>query len=368
MQGVDMSTVGMSHPPELTNIFGRAKEFWGMRRLWKYFSGKYGKSVAEYVKNVKDPWLAECIKNLFLPEVPVWFIFMILALLADHQIGFLEGGCLDFVLALEKRFKDLGGQVTYRATVKKILVENERAAGVRLADGSEHRAKAVVSAADGRSTIFEMLGGRYVDKNIKRRYGEWASFAPFVLVSYGVAREFPDSPPFITFKMKDPLTVNNKPIRGYFIRLLNYSRRFAPPGKTVVQVEFESEWDYWDNLQRKDRAQYDAEKERVAGEMLKQLEAHFPGISRQVEMIDIATPFTLWRCTLNHKAAWEGWLITPETIKSSVKRTLPGLSDFYMAGQWVMPGGGVPPCLISGRHIAQLLCKRDQKAFVTTKA
>jgi len=34
------------------------------------------------------------------------------------------------------------------------------------------------------------------------------------------------------------------------------------------------------------------------------------------------------------------------------------LEGFYMAGQWVMPGGGVAPCLYSGRHVIQLLCAR----------
>jgi hypothetical protein len=47
--------------------------------------------VADYVRAVRDPWLRECIKNLFLPEVPVYFVLMILGMLADGQLGFLEG-------------------------------------------------------------------------------------------------------------------------------------------------------------------------------------------------------------------------------------------------------------------------------------
>lgn len=38
-----------------------------------------------------------------------------------------------------------------------------------------------------------------------------------------------------------------------------------------------------------------------------------------------------------------------------------------MAGQWVMPGGGVPPCLYSGRHAVQLMCHADKKRFVTSE-
>jgi len=148
------------------------------------------------------------------------------------------------------------------------------------------------------------------------------------------------------------------------IRIFNYSPHFAPPGKTVVQVMFETEWDYWNDLQ-KDRPHYEAEKERVAAEVLARLERHFPSITSQVEVTDVATPYTTWRYTLNYKGAYMGWLPTPQTIMTAIPRTLPGLANFYLAGQWVLPGGGVPPCLYSGRHVVQILCRRDGKPFTT---
>ena len=44
----------------------------------------------------------------------------------------------------------------------------------------------------------------------------------------------------------------------------------------------------------------------------------------------------------------------------------PDLDNFFMAGQWVVPGGGVIPTLVSGKHAAMLLCRRDGKAFSTS--
>lgn len=370
MQGFDLSEVGMSKPPELVGLLDQLKEMWSMRGLVKYMIGKYARPVGDYVQAVHDPWLRECIKDLFLPEVPVWFVFMVLGLVADGQLGLLEGGCLDFVLPIEKRYKNLGGRVTYKATVEEIIVENDRAVGVRLADGAasptplrlQHRADVVVSAADGYSTIFKLLGGRYLNEKIENRYRNWKLIRPMVMVSFGVTREFPDEPWMSIIKLERPFAVGSQTIDGVIVRLFNYSDRFAPPGKTVVQVSFETEWDFWNELQ-KDRPRYDAEKERVAAELLRRLEAHYPGISSQVEMTDVATPYTSWRYTLNHRGAYMGWLPTPEVINTRIGRTLPGLANFYMAGQWVMPGGGVPPCLYSGQHVVQLLCHRDGKPF-----
>jgi len=48
---------------------------------------------------------------------------------------------------------------------------------------------------------------------------------------------------------------------------------------------------------------------------------------------------------------------------TTLPRTLPGLRRFAMAGQWVMPGGGVPTCLLSGRDAVRILCRQDGVTF-----
>ncbi|MCG7848973.1 MAG: FAD-dependent oxidoreductase, partial [ANME-2 cluster archaeon] len=295
---------------------------------------------------------------------PVSFILMVLGMLADGQLGLLEGGCFDFVQPIEKRYRDLGGKITYKAKVEEIIVENNQAVGVRLVDGSEHFADIVVSAADGYNTIFKFLGGRYVNEKIKNRYNNWKLTRPLVMVSFGVAREFTNEPWMSSIKLKRPITVGKQSVNTIAIRIFNYSNQFAPPGKTVVQVLFETEWDFWKELQS-DRPQYEIEKETIAAEVLNRLEAHYSGISSLVEVTDVATPCTWWRYTMNHKGAYMGWLLTPEVFNTQIERTLPGLGAFYMAGQWVMSGGGgVLSSLYSGRSVIQLLCHFDRKPFL----
>ena len=88
--------------------------------------------------------------NLFLPQVPVWFLMMLLAMLADGQLGLIEGGSHEFVRAIEQRYLQLGGRITYKATVNKILVKDDQAVGIRLADGSQHVADAAPRFDDPR--------------------------------------------------------------------------------------------------------------------------------------------------------------------------------------------------------------------------
>jgi phytoene desaturase len=63
------------------------------------------------------------------------------------------------------------------------------------------------------------------------------------------------------------------------------------------------------------------------------------------------------------RGAYEGWMPSASSLLSHVQKRLPGLSGFYMAGQWVEPGGGVPMALMSGRHVVQLLCEDTKRGF-----
>ncbi|HEY4789533.1 MAG TPA: hypothetical protein VIH57_25960, partial [Bacteroidales bacterium] len=98
-------------------------------------------------------------------------------------------------------------------------------------------------------------------------------------------------------------------------------------------------------------------------DVISELERRFERFGEQVEMIDVATPMTYKRYTGNWQGTYEGWLLTPKTMRTRMSKTLPGLHNFYMAGQWVEPGGGLPTAALSGRNVIQLICKKDRKKF-----
>ncbi len=51
----------------------------------------------------------------------------------------------------------------------------------------------------------------------------------------------------------------------------------------------------------------------------------------------------------------------------TLPQVLPGLRSFYMAGQWVAPGGGLPGAAISARRAVQLVCRAEGRRFITSK-
>jgi phytoene dehydrogenase-like protein len=121
-----------------------------------------------------------------------------------------------------------------------------------------------------------------------------------------------------------------------------------------------SDYDWWATR----GTRYGAEKEEIADRLISKLEPHFEGIRPAVRMVDVATPLTYWGMARSWRGAYEGWLPNAEGGLGSVKKRLSGLEGFYMAGQWVEPGGGVPLAVMSGRQAIQLICDAEGCRFV----
>jgi len=333
--------------------------------------GKWKKvTIGDFSERFKNPFLRNAIfqaKALFSEDAPVLLFQMAMAMGHMNSAGFPEGGALKLSQTIEHYCKELRGEINYRSQVEKILVENNRAVGVRLEDGSEHRADTVISAADGRTTIFKMLDGKYVDATISGYYDSLPVGPSPLVVALGVSRTFEDVPHTAAgtvFPLNDPVTIAGKEVEWLRPMVYNFDASFAPAGKTVVRFVFDTSYAYWKILAENSDA-YKVEKEQTTGKIIAAMEEEFPGFSNQIEMWDVATPLTFERYTGNWKGSALGWDCTTETFFMPMRKKLPGLDHFYMAGQWVEPGGGVPLAALSGRNVIQLLCKRDKKPFVT---
>ena len=330
-------------------------------------------SADDFTTRFKDPLIRDALREMWFPEFSMFFMLFTLAYLHNKNAGYPIGGSLPMSQALAQRYLDLGGEIHYDSRVERILVQADRAVGVRLTDGSEHRAGRVISAADGHATLFEMLDGEYADEETRKPYEEWPIFPPLLFVGVGVNRSFADEPHTvagISFPLRRPTEIGDVVRDRITAHIFNQDPTLAPEGKTSLVVMMPSNHAYWKEL-ADDRAAYDEKKDQVARTVVELLEQRFPGISGQVEMVDVATPLTFERHTGNWQGSFEGWLITPEnaqTMMRPMRQTLPRLENFYMCGQWVQPGGGLPTGVMSARRLLRALCKEDRKKFQTTVA
>jgi phytoene dehydrogenase-like protein len=324
----------------------------------------------DFAKKFKDPLLAEAFRQMWLPEFSMFFMIMTFAYLHNKNAGYPVGGSKPMSEALEAKYRSLGGTITYKSKVTKILTSNGAATGIRLENGEEHMADRVISASDGHATLYDMLENKYGDSQSRMPYEKWPIFPSLVYVSLGIHRNFDDIPKTIsgiTFYLKEPVTIADKQREWLTIHVFNHDQSMAPEGKTAMILMLESDYNYWKDLAR-DRKQYLKKKDEVCQIIINQLEQRFPGIRSLIEVTDVATPMTFERYTGNWKGTFEGWLITPQNsdvMLHPMSQTLPDLKNFYMCGQWVEPGGGLPTAIMSAKRLIKKICREDRVKFTS---
>lgn len=324
-------------------------------------------TLDDFASRFKNPFLRRVFPYLQygIPQVPLGVHLGFIAGCHNRTLGTPRADSLTFARSLEQRYLGLGGEIVYDARVEKILVEGDRAVGVRLADASEHRADLVVSAADGHSTIFEMLEGKYINELIRDFYAnpprEPQPFAVFVCL--GVARDLSGEPPAICYFPERPVSIGGQTQPHLNLELYT-GPHYAPAGKGVMIVPVDSTYAYWSKLHQ-DRNRYREKKEQTAATVLEILEQRFPGIRGHVEVVDVATPLTMERYTGNYEGrqTWSPPRSGFKTMLKGLSRTLPGLDRFYMVGQWADAMIGISTAALSGRKLIQHLCRQEHRPF-----
>jgi phytoene desaturase len=349
----------IDHPAEIATVRDRLADAWSMRHQIGTLL-HFRQTVRDWCSaNLRSARLAQLLSRIASDDAPMLVVLMILGYLGRGWLSRPVGGTAAFRDALIDRYTALGGVTRLHTTVEEIVVRDDRAQGVRLADGSMIEADAVVSTASAPETVLRLLGGRYGADALRERLASWPTFEPIVLVTFGVSAPLAEWPPTLLLDGVPGLEVGGRHNGHFYLRIYNEGQGAAPPGHALVQVMLQSDYDWW--AARGTR--YGAAKDAVAASLLAQLTEYLPAMAGAVRMVDVATPLTYWRQARSWRGAYEGWRPTAAALFAHVDKTLPGLDGLYLAGQWVEPGGGVPTALLSGRQVVQILCQRSGRPF-----
>lgn len=322
-------------------------------------------SALEFGNCFRDPFLRRAVPQMFTwSRIPLIVGISLLAYMHNQNAGFPVGGSLQFAQAIERRYLSLGGVIHYSSQVERVLVEQDRAVGVRLYNTEEFRSKRVISACDGRGTLFNLLQGQYLNRPLKRLYQGQLPLHSQLQVSLGVNRDLSAEPHWVTHLLDDPVLIAGETRFEIEAKHYCFDPSLAPLGKSVVIAALPTPYQYWQRIYG--RSFYASQQVQESSLLIEQLEQIYPGLRADIEVVDVATPITYERYTGNWQGSSCGWLLTKQTLfrmLTGIRKTLPGLGGFYMIGQWVEPGGSVPVVAMSGRNIIQQICAEDQKRF-----
>ncbi len=325
-------------------------------------------SIKEFAQKFQSPSLRKAFEHFWSSDMAMTFFLMQLGYASKGTAGYPLGGSGKFIEKLERRFITLGGKIAFGKKVKKIIIENDTAVGIITEDNEKYLGDYIISACDGHTILFKMLDQKYINPETIDAYNTLTTFPSLIYFSAGIRRTFEEVSSSIVgmnIPLIEPIKIGDYTHERASLQIYNFDPTLAPKGKTLITAMLDTDYESWKDLYENNYEQYHKERERIAKSMIASLEVYFEGISHQVDFMDTATPITYKNWTGNHKGSYEGWLPTPEANKIKLPTHFKGLNNFYMAGHWVTPGGGMPPAAYSGRDVIQLICKKEKKYFKT---
>ena len=331
----------------------------------------FKRPVSALVAGMKSPALREAFGAFFgagMDGFPVAALYLMLGAMAKGSAGYPIGGSRAFARAIEAKYLSLGGTIRYGSRIDEILVEGGRAVGVRGSAG-ESRADYVVSAGDARDALKRLLGGRYAMPALDGAFEGRGALKPYpslLFFGLGLGRDCRELPHGLSLPLAAPLVLEGGALKvdRITLRTFNFDPSLAPPGKVSAVVMLETRgFDHWNGLAERDRAAYAAAKKAAGEALVAAIDRSLPGFASAVEVVDVATPRTFARYTNNWLGSYEGWLPGVGSFGRSIPRKVPGLDRLRLVGQWVNPGGGLPPCAIDGRRLAKELCRSEGRRF-----
>jgi phytoene dehydrogenase-like protein len=267
-----------------------------------------------------------------------------------------DGGMQALPDALTARFKELGGTMLLSCGVKKIKMKNSKVSGIILEKGDFIQSKYVISNCDARQTFLKLLGKRTISKELLHKLDNMIPSLSMFVLYLGMSKDMAAFPKpgctawFLPHYAIEDMYLSSKERNAN--NLGEFLLRVSPGGESVmamVLAPFRNKR-YWDN-----------NKHKLQEAFLKKIEQRTtPELSKYVVYKDAATPYTLYRYTLNYKGAAYGWESTNSQFADPDFKRPSFLQNLYMTGHWTTQGLGVAGVTYIGHNTANLIMKKEK--------
>jgi phytoene dehydrogenase-like protein len=302
-----------------------------------------------------------------------------------------KGGGQVLADALAAIVEECGGSIHLRRGVSRILIEDGRAVGVctearKRDDACEVRADMVISNADIRRTMLELVGREHLPMAWRDRVYRFRMAGALFMTYLGVRGDLRDDgmtatnfwqfddydteglyrsmresqtveprAAYITSaSIKDPETASHAPDGVTNVEVMTLVD--GDPRKWGVQPDAIEPWSY------KKGDGYLEVKRRVEDDMIDRLDALFPGSRERVVFRESATPVTHSRYTRATAGTGYGLAATPDQFMQSRPGYRGPIDGLFLCGASTRAGHGIVGAMLGGHH-----CARYVKRTLSTR-
>ncbi len=286
---------------------------------------------------------------------------------------------------IAQSIEDAGGEIHLRCGIEEILVENGRAVGVRTeprrGESYSIKAKAVISNADLKKTLLELVDPAHLDTSVVKRARDFTMGGAIFMTFLGIESNMLDQGmrstnywQFDHYDMEGVYKINRTGQRvtpqGCYITSATIkdpgTAHHAPEGIDTVEIMALMPGDarYWgvqdDHIKHWDykrSEQYKALKYEVEDNLVARLEALFPGTSQHIVHRESATPVTHSRYTRASEGTGYGLAASPSQFLEKRPGYRGPLEGLFFAGASTRAGHGIVGAMNSGYQAALRVAK-----------
>ena len=282
--------------------------------------------------------------------------FGVHAVIADHYFegaAYPIGGASQIAASVLPTIERAGGAVVVSADVDRILVDGTRAIGVRMTDGREFLANAIVSDAGIRTTMDRLLGGGvpHEARQVAVRTRSLPATSGHLCLYAGLT--FPGAAPKLdsanlwihpSLDFDRNLAAFETDIEAPFPFLYisfpsakdpsfdaRYPNRHTIEVVTLAPYERFSRWAASDWKRRPDA--YEATKKQLAERLLVELYRHVPAASGTVTTWELSTPLSTQHFANAPHGEMYGLAHTPGRFESRDLRSRTPIRGLFLTGQ-----------------------------------
>lgn len=342
------------------SMFAPGEHVDGLRKIFS----SYGQLVNE---SFEHPWVKTAIlwfaaQSGPTPDVSATADFAgWQAMVHESGAKHPRGGSGMLTQAMKKLIESKGGTVTSNAETSRVIVENGRAIGIRLASGEEHFAKTIVSNAHVQTTMLKLVGPEHLDPKLFTKVRNINIGNGFGMVIRCAVEELPQ----YTAAPDDPFIHNGMqllcPDQAYMNRAIGDFYAGRPPaepcvlGMTFSKVDSDVAptggntlflWAQWHPYELANGEKWDDIRIREAEKIWKVMERYAPNMKgKRIDWyvqspLDIERKHGLLRGNVMHvEMSFDQMFMFRPVPELSRYRT--PLKNLYLASASCHPGGGV---------------------------
>ena len=298
--------------------------------------------------------------------------FYMHAMLANHYMdgaGYPVGGAGSIAKTIVPVIEKNGGNVLFSAEVKEILVQDNKAIGVEMADGKKIHADCVISDAGVRNTFTRLLPQEVVKqhgfKELLKGLEPAAAHIGMYLGLNGSSEELKlPRCNYWVFPAEYDHELNQKRYTDINsdlpVAYISFPSAKDPdwakthPGKSTAEIVIivPFEWfSKWENTAWKKRGEdYEQLKQNVAKQMLETLYRVEPQLQGKVDYFDVSTPLSTKHFSNHQRGEIYGIAHSPKRFRQDFLKPRTPINNLFLTGQDVMTAG------IAGGLMGGVLC------------